>query len=73
MIKFITDKRYHIIQHFNGWNFDERVIMSRMCLYNSQYYTGYSLLYDYMKAIKSIRSSPTDYLIYNGSYKIPNT
>lgn len=49
------------------------MIMSRMCLYPSQRYKSYSLLYDYMQSMKTIRSHPNDYLIYNGSYKIPNT
>jgi DNA polymerase elongation subunit (family B) len=33
MIDIMSDKSYHIISHFNGWRFDEKVIMIRMCLH----------------------------------------
>ena len=62
LIDILTDKKYHIISHFNGWNFDERMIMSRMCLY------GYTFEYYYQR-IRSIRNQISEQDQYMLSYK----
>ena len=49
LIKLLTNNKYHIISHFNGWNFDERMIMSRMCLYDYLF----EEYYYYMRPIRS--------------------
>ena len=33
-IKLINHKDYNIIMHFNGWDFDERMICIRAFMYN---------------------------------------
>jgi len=50
-----------VISHFNGWNFDERVIMSRLACYG--------LLDDYVKAMRTIANT-YDRVSYHGFYKL---
>lgn len=33
VIKLLGNKDYNIIMHFNGWDFDEKMMMARMLLH----------------------------------------
>ena len=59
MIRILSDKSYHVISHFNGWRFDEKVIMIRMALHG--------LLKQYLESMCSI--SGKNYITMKGSYK----
>lgn len=51
-----------MISHFNGWNFDERMIMSRLACYG--------LLDDYIYAMRTIKTNTYNYVSYHGFYKL---
>ena len=44
LIRILGNKDYNIIMHFNGWAFDEKMIMARMLLYDG-------LITQYFKAV----------------------
>ena len=65
----LCDRKYHLIQHFNGWAFDERVIMTRMSLFEMPADSiqlgvppgtpmNQTLLDYYLECIKTIRGCP---------------
>ena len=52
-INILTNSKYHIISHFNGWKFDEPMLCIRLLCYNLLDEYDSKKIYNYCPFIKS--------------------